>query len=409
MPWKVTNPMNERMVFVSRLLEGVRMTDACKEFGISRKTGYKFWSRYERDGLAAFDDRSRRPYLSPNRTDQNVVDAIVQMRNEHPTWGPRKIKKRLSITRQDLAAPAPSTIGEVLKREGKIKARRRKRRATPTRTPLTTGLAPNDVWAFDFKGHFRLGNRNYCYPLTVSDDFSRFLIGCEALERTKTEPTQKALIEMFREYGLPTTMRSDNGAPFASTGRLGLSQLSVWLLRLGIQVERIEPGHPEQNGRHERIHLTLKQETTMPASNNQLQQQERFDAFRSVYNDERPHDALELDTPADFYVHSERVYPEVLQPLQYPKSAIARRVYENGRALTPNNSSQMFCVGKAFAGQDLGFVQIAEDTWRVFFMNYELGIFDEPTRRLITDKQTEDSFHPNRKDTATKVSPMSPV
>jgi transposase InsO family protein len=248
------------------------MMDLCREFGISRKTGYKVWKRYQEEGIEALMDRSRRPYSSPNKTPRLTVALIVDLRLLKPTWGPKKLLWLLRKHYPDVPLPAESTIALILKREGLVKGRKRRRRATPTVGPLTEGQAPNDVWAIDYKGQFKLGNGNYCYPLTMTDQFSRFILLCEALESTRREPAQVALKHVFRAFGVPKVVRSDNGVPFASTGRCGLSRLGVWMMRQGIKLERIEPGHPEQNGRHERMHRTLKQETTRPARGNNLAQ-----------------------------------------------------------------------------------------------------------------------------------------
>ena len=381
MPWKVTNPVNERMRFVSRLLDGERMTDVCRQFGISRKTGYKIWRRFEKDGMDAFRDRSRRPLCVPHETPRGIVAQIVELREKHPTWGPKKLKERLATLHPEMVVPAKSTIGAILNREGLIKKRMRRRRATPTPTPLVPGQAPNDLWAMDFKGEFRVGCGTYCYPLTISDDCSRFLLDCHALTSTRGKGTQEALIEVFRQYGLPQRLRSDNGAPFASTGRLGVTQLSVWLLRLGVTLERIEPGHPEQNGRHERMHKTLKADC--PRANGILQQQENFDAFRNVYNHERPHEALEMKTPADVYTPASRQFPEQLPPLNYPNHELVRRVYSNGHALLPGRHDKDFYVGTAFNQQYIGLNPITEDTWSVAFMQWELGLLDLKTGKLL--------------------------
>jgi len=319
MPWKVSDPVSERMKFITRLLEGERMSDLCGEFGISRKTGCKLRARYASEGLAGLYDRSRRPHRSPRRTPTVVADQVVALRQRYPTWGPKKLRARLEKLHPEVLWPAASTIGVLLKDAGLVDGRKRRRRAWPTPpSQRRESSSANELWSIDFKGQFRMGNSRYCYPLTVSDHFSRYLLGCEALEATKAEPAARALESVFRTHGLPERMRSDNGTPFASTGLGGLTQLSVWLLRLGIELERIEPGHPEQNGRHERIHLTLKQETTRPAGGNLLQQQERFDDFCTRYNQERPHEALQMRTPAAIYQPSARKLPEALEPPTYP-------------------------------------------------------------------------------------------
>src|SRR3954467_8792717 len=318
MPWKECSVMEERMRFVARLLGGEPMSDMCREFGISRKTGYKIYDRYRQHGLEALNDRSRRPVRYANQLPEAVERLIVRARQDKPHWGARKIRELL-VRRLDgdLRVPARSTIHAVLDRHGLVKRMGRpKRRAAGT--ALSAGAYPNDLWCADFKGEFKLGNGRYCYPLTVTDQASRFLLLCEALESTREERAFTAFERLFAERGLPNAIRSDNGVPFASpNGLFNLSKLSVWWLRLGISIERIKPGHPQQNGRHERMHLTLKQEATRPAGHNSLQQQARFDAFMHEFNTERPHEALAMKSPAQLYTASPRRY-DGLPDLDYP-------------------------------------------------------------------------------------------
>src|SRR6266436_8420744 len=318
MPWKASSVMEERLRFVARLLDGEAMTDVCRDFGVSRKTGYKIFDRYREHGLAALTDRSRRPVRYANQLPQQIESLIVRLKAEKPHWGARKIRELL-VRRLDgdVRVPAKSTIHAVLDRHGLVRrdggARHRARG-----TPLSQGLSPNDLWCVDFKGEFKLGNGRYCFPLTVSDHAARFLLLCEALDSTREDPAITAFERLFHERGLPLAIRSDNGVPFASPNALfNLSKLSVWWLRLGLAIERIKPGHPQQNGRHERMHLTLKKEATRPAAANVLQQQARFDAWVMRYNQERPHQALGMKVPADLYARSPRVY-RGLEDLTYP-------------------------------------------------------------------------------------------
>ena len=291
--------MEERLRFVARLLDGESMTEVCREFGISRKTGYKIFDRYKEHGLAALTDRSRRPVRYANQLPVQVETLIVRLKGEKPHWGARKIcellVRRLS---GDVRVPARSTIHAVLDRHGLVK-RGGGPRHRARGTPLSAGAAPNDLWCADFKGEFKLGNGRYCYPLTVTDHASRFLLLCEALESNREDTAFTAFERLFAERGLPLAIRSDNGVPFASPNALfNLSKLAVWWLRLGIAIERIKPGRPQQNGRHERMHLTLKKEATRPPGGNSLQQQARFDAFMHEFNTERPHEALAMKCPA---------------------------------------------------------------------------------------------------------------
>jgi transposase InsO family protein len=280
MPWKERSVMDERLRFVARLLEGEEMSFLCREFGISRKTGYKIYSRYKENGLLALTDRSRRPVRYGNQLPPQVESLIVCCKEEKPHWGARKIRELLIRRLPDqVRIPANSTIHAVLDRHGLVK-RMGKRRSRPQGTLLSNGKNPNDLWCADYKGEFMLGNKRYCYPLTVTDYALRYLLLCEALESTREDLAFIAFERLFKDRGLPQAIRSDNGVPFASANSLfHLSKLSVWWLRLGINIERIKPGHPQQNGRHERMHLTLKKETTRPPGMNSLQQQDRFDAF----------------------------------------------------------------------------------------------------------------------------------
>ena len=294
--------MEERLRFVARLLDGEAMTELCREFGISRKTGYKIFDRYKEHGLEALSDRSRRPVRYANQLPGQVESLIVSLKRNKPHWGARKIRELLLRRLPgDLRLPAKSTIHAVLDRHGLVK-RMGKRRSRATGTPLSKALAPNDLWCADFKGEFKLGNGRYCYPLTVTDQASRFLLMCEALDTTREDVAVTAFERLFADRGLPQAIRSDNGVPFASPNALfNLSKLAVWWLRLGIAIERIKPGHPQQNGRHERMHLTLKKEATRPPGMNSLQQQARFDDFVHEFNAERPHEAIAMKCPAEVY------------------------------------------------------------------------------------------------------------
>src|SRR5690348_7176416 len=318
MPWKECSVMDERMRFVIRLKDGESMASLCREFGISRKTGYKIFERYEECGLEGLSDRTRRPFRYANQLPEQIEAAIVAARRERPNWGARKIRERL-LRRLPHAVkvPAPSTIHAVLDRHGLVTRARRSRTRTEG-TPLSEGLSPNELWCTDYKGEFMLGDKRYCYPLTVTDHASRFLLLCEAMESNAEKPAFTAFERLFKDRGLPRAIRSDNGVPFASpNGLFNLSKLSVWWLRLGISIERIRPGHPQQNGRHERMHLTLKQEATRPAGANILQQQAKLDDFIQEFNHQRPHEALAMKCPAEVYTPSLRPYQGIPEP-HYP-------------------------------------------------------------------------------------------
>jgi len=395
MPWKVCRPMDERLKFVARLLDGEKMAGLCREFGISRKTGYKILGRYHDSGLEALTDRSRRPYRQANQLPFQIETLIVRLKQEKPAWGAPKIRERLRRLYPDVHTPAISTVHAVLDRHGLVK-RRKPRRPRPEGTALSQALEPNELWCADYKGEFMLADRRYCYPLTVTDFASRYLFACEALSTTKEAFAFTAFERVFKEFGLPKAIRTDNGVPFASPNALfNLSKLSVWWLRLGIAIERIKPGCPQQNGRHERMHLTLKLETTKPAGQNFLQQQQRFDDFIDCYNNERPHQAIGMRFPAQLYRPSPRRY-EGLPALDYPFHDWAVTVTTCGRICF---KMRKINLSQVFAGQTVGIKQVEERIWLVSFMHYDLGYFDDETCRL---EPLQNPFGP-------KVLPMSPV
>ena len=371
--------MEERLRFVARLLEGESMSDVCRSFGISRKTGYKIYNRYKEHGLEALSDRSRRPVRYANQLPAQVEALIVRLKKEKPHWGARKIRELL-IRRLagEVRIPARSTVHAVLDRHGLVRRRGRKRRRAEG-TPLSAGAAPNELWCTDFKGEFKLGNQRYCYPLTVTDHASRFVLLCEALDSTRQELAFTAFERLFAERGLPRAIRSDNGLPFASpNGLFNLSKLSVWWLRLGIQIERIRPGQPQQNGRHERMHLTLKKEATRPPGMNSLQQQARFDDFVQEFNTERPHEALDMKPPAQIYRASTRPYngmPDVTYPF-HDKDIL---VTSCGRICMHRKKINISIV---LAGQRLGIKEVDEGIWLVSFMHYDLGYIDLEQKTL---------------------------
>jgi putative transposase len=378
MPWKECHVMDERLRFVARLLEGEKMAPLCAAFGISRKTGYKIFERYKDCGVAAFSDRSRRPYRQANRLPAQLEAVIVRLNREYPGWGAPKIREKLRRQSSAPHLPAISTVHAVLDRYGLVKRRRHRRRGV-TGTALSRPGEPNALWCADYKGEFMLANRQYCYPLTVTDFASRYLLTCEALTTTQEQFAFTVFERTFKDYGLPHAIRTDNGVPFGSGHALyGLSKLAVWWLRLGIEIERITPGHPEQNGRHERMHLTLKKDATKPGAANVLQQQARFDAFLEQYNRDRPHQALAMKVPADVYTRSARVY-RGLEDLTYPFHDATFTVTQCGRICFHGRKINLSHV---FAGQNVGVTQVGEHIWLVTFMRYDLGYFDDETCRL---------------------------
>ena len=393
MPWKDVTVMDERIRFVARLLEGEQMAGLCREFGISRKTGYKIFDRYKECGVEAISDRPRRPYRYGNQLPSQIESMIVSMKRNKPHWGARKIREKL-LRQWDASVkvPAKSTIHAVLDRNGLVKHGRRKH-GHAEGTLLSLGQEPNELWCTDYKGEFLLGNHTYCYPLTVTDHASRYLLLCEGMESTREMLAITAFERLFRERGMPAAIRSDNGVPFASPNALfTLSKLSVWWLRLGITIERIKPGHPQQNGRHERMHLTLKKEATRPSGENIFQQQAKFDDFIEEYNNDRPHEALGMKYPAEIYKPSPRVYTG-LPELVYPLHDLTANVTHCGRICLHRKKINLSTV---FAGQSVGLKEVEEGTWLVSFMDYDLGYIDLEEKTL---QPLDNPFGP-------RVSPM---
>jgi transposase InsO family protein len=346
----------------------------CAQFGISRKTGYKWLERYREFGRSGLADQSRAPLRHPNETPEDVVAALLEVRRAHPTWGPRKIAAWLQRHEPDVRVPATSTIGAVLRRHGLTAPRRRGSGAVGRSNPaLTTGDGVNDVWAIDFKGQFRLANGIVCWPLTVTDDRSRYIVQLQALTSSKFRQVYPVMLGTFRTFGLPRVIRSDNGSPFASRAPGGLSAFSVWLLRLGIRHERITPGRPTENSRHERMHRTLKAETVRPPARSIVDQQRRFAMFRKVFNDERPHESLDMGVPADAYRRADRSYPSRLARPNYGKDFVTKTVHPNGVASF--RGRKVLC-GFNLQGLDVGFREIDDDVWEVMFFDYLVGVAD---------------------------------
>lgn len=382
MPWRAKEPVDLRMDFVARVRAGERITDLCREFGISRKTGHKIWKRYEELGIEGLRDQPRAPKHIPHRTPPELVEILVKAREKHPTWGPKKLKEVLErVEGHDF--PAASTIGSVLRRRGLVSNRKPRRWTPPRPTGLTEALAPNDVWCADYKGQFRLGDASYCYPLTITDQFSRYLLACEGMARIEEQQAREAFEDVFRSHGLPSIIRTDNGAPFASCGLAGLTRLSVYWMSLGIRHERTRPAHPEENGRHERMHRTLKRETTRPARENLLQQQEVFDAFLDEFNTERPHEALGMRRPADVYVPSARLYPERLDQPTYPLHDDTITVTRSGQVRVPGRGTVYLSL--ALSGHDIGIREELDGRWLVTFMSLDLGYVDKDGSLIPND------------------------
>ncbi len=386
--WKERNKVDQREQFIYRYQRGESMTDLCREYEISRKTGYKFVRRFKAYGKPGLEDLSRRPHHPANKTDEFREQLIIDLKMDHPPWGTKKLKRVLERQHPQLSFPAVSTMGMILERNGLRQKRPRRIRRSYAPQELTEGQFPNQVWCIDFKGQFKTRDQRWCYPLTISDHKTRYLIACEGLEHPETDRTYRLLDRCFREYGLPQIIRSDNGAPFASLRTLyGLTRLSVWLLQLGIQLERIEPGHPEQNGRHERMHRTLKLEALRTVAANLLQQQERLDTFRQCYNRQRPHEALAMQTPEEVYTKSPRTYQGPIAPWTYPPRWEVKKVDSSGCIILP--SFRRIWISKVFQGQTLGLYEREHDWW-IRFQKYDMGILHKKSYKFESIEVLDD-------------------
>lgn len=380
MPWREIEPMDEKIRLIAAVLERDHsLSELCASFGISRKTAYKWLRRYADDPLQGLLDRSRAPRRVPWAIGEAQAQAILAMRYAHPSWGPRKLRVKLAQRDPTQSWPAPSTIGELLRRQGLIHPRRRKRHAIPTPGRLMVPEAANDLWCIDFKGWFRTGDGARCDPLTISDGYSRYLLCVQALAHPDYASCRTQLERVFRDYGLPRAIRSDNGTPFASLGAGGLSKLGVWWVKLGIIPERIEPGKPEQNGRHERMHRTLKAECASPPAVNLAQQQARFDRFCAEFNHERPHQALGQTEPAQHYTGSPRAFPARLEDPVYPPAYQLRRVRHNGEIKW---AGATVFISLPLVGEIVGIKQNPEGDDEVYFGPVPLAIIDHVTLKL---------------------------
>jgi len=407
MPWRQTQPMDERVCFVFAFESGYfSMSELCSEYGVSRKTGYKWLTRFREGGVAALAERSRTPHSCSHRMSEEMAALFVAERGKHPHWGARKLLERVSksspealqqLLEQGERLPAASTIGEALKRAGLVHSRKRRSRPPHPGTSDLSSVAiePNDVWSTDFKGEFRTQDAKWCYPLTVSDAASRYLLECKGLPSTQHSGAQPCFERLFREYGLPAAIRSDNGCPFCSVGLCGLSRLSVWWMKFGIVHQRISPGKPQQNGRHERMHRTLKAETTRPPALNLEKQQERFAAFCREYNQERPHEAIGMKTPSSIWTPSKRVMPEHIPQPQYPGHMEVRSVRNKGEI---KFLGQFLFVSEVLAGEYVALEETEDGIWSLYFCNTLLGRINQremtplklvPTRQQTTPRGNE--------------------
>ena len=393
MPWSETTAMDARLQFVADLRRGTEeMAVLCRRYGVSRKTGYKWRDRYAAEGAAGLAERSHAVHACPHATMPDAVDALCELRSRHPTWGPKKLLAVLATRQPRLALPALSTAAALLKRAGLVTSPRRRRTPGHPGRPTAAMDTPNAIWTADFKGEFKTRDGVYCYPLTVCDGYSRTLLACRGLPSTRTAGARPVFERLFREHGLPTRIRTDNGVPFATIALGRLSTLSVWWVRLGILPDLIEPASPQQNGQHERMHRTLKAEATKPPKATLPAQQRRFDAFRREYNEERPHEALGQATPASRYTPSSRPYPTRVPPLEYPAHWEVRRVSRNGGVRWYD---AWVNVSHVLAEEYVGFEEIDDGVWAVAFGPLVLGRFDERTLR-ITDANGYRSRNPRQ-------------
>jgi len=384
MPWKETCAMDQRIQFTSDYLSGdYSKQELCEAYGISRPTGDKWIRRYALEGAAGLRERPRAPHTHPNATPEWMCQRIIEMKLAHQSWGPKKVIDRLQVIEPSTRWPADSTAGEILKRVGLVKPRTKRRRVAPYSQPFGACREANQTWSADFKGDFKLGDGRRCYPLTISDNYSRFLFQCQGLYRTGSAVVCPWFEWVFREYGLPQAIRTDNGAPFASLAVGGISALSKWWIQLGIRPERIRPGTPSQNGRHERMHRTLKDATLQPPGANLVTQQRQFDAFIYEYNWERSHEALNRKTPGSVHQCSNRPYPTRIAPVEYGAEYTVRQVRHNGEIKW---RGQLIYVSEVLAKEPIGLKPISDDQWELRYSFHRLGILDMRTLKIVSAK-----------------------
>lgn len=375
MPWSETSTVDQKRLFVADYQRGsFSMAELCGRYGVSRPTGYKWIERFEAEGIPGLAERSRRPKSCSHETAIEITEAILDVRRRHPFWGAKKLLTILRRRHPKVDWPARSTVCDLLSRHGMIEKKRRRQYPGHPGKPTASMDAPNDTWCVDYKGEFKTGNGIYCYPLTATDGCSRFLLGCQGLLSTAHETAKPVFRRLFQEYGLPRIIRSDNGVPFATTAIGRLSRLSIWWIRLGIHPELIEPGCPQQNGRHERMHKTLKQQTTRPPAATLRGQQRRFDRFRKEFNEERPHEALGQQTPASQYKPSPRALPARLQPIEYPAHFEKRLMSRNGGFRW---ASRRVPLSHLLEGQYIGLEEVGDGICDVYYSDVRLGQMDE--------------------------------
>jgi transposase InsO family protein len=380
--------MEEKLRFVFEYEQGHRsMTELCQRYEIARETGYVWIRRYRERGLEGLVEQSRAAWGHGNQTPAEIEQMVLELRQAHSRWGPRKLKRILERDEPGRVWPAASTIGTLLKREGLVVARRKRRRTAPYSEPLAHADGPNRVWCADFKGWFRTADGRRIDPLTISDAYSRYLLKCQAVEKTDTARVQAIFEAAFREYGMPEAIRTDNGAPFASTAIAGLSRLAVWWMKLGIVPERIEAGHPEQNGRHERMHRTLKQEVAQPPAANRREQQRAMERFRQEYNQVRPHEALGMQTPAAVYELSPRSFPAHVPEPEYPDTMLVYRVQQKGHFRW---KKQEVFLSEVLWGERVGLLPVDDGCFTVYFAQFPIARFDSRQLRVLPLKKAKE-------------------
>lgn len=381
MPWKETDTMHQRLLFTADYDKQIySMTELCERYGISRKTGYKWLSRYQQQGLSGLLNQSKAPNSCPHRTPEELNQRLLELKRQHPKRGAKKLLAILKKRDSQTHWPAVTTVQDLLQRNGLTQQHTKRRKTNHPWQKLPDVTAPNDVWATDLKGEFPTQDGKLCYPLTVTDSYSRYHIGCQGLLGTGQQGTFEVFERLFREYGLPKILLSDNGVPFASNAIHGLSQLNVWWLKLGIVPLRIMPGRPDQNGRHERMHRTLKAHTARPPQKDRETQQKAFDEFRQEYNHVRPHEALEMETPASFYKVCERIYTRETPEVEYPGHFITRKVQTDGSILF--QQKKVF-LSRTLGGEHIGMEEVEDGIWSVSFSTMLLGRYSEGKKQFF--------------------------
>lgn len=381
MPWKMEKPMDQKVKLISSWLEeNYDITELAIKYDISRKTVYKWLNRYIKEGLSGLEDKSRASHDHPNITGIDKIDRIVDYKLKHKTWGPKKIIDCLEKKYPEETWPSISTAGDWLKKKGLVENRMIRKHIHQYQDHFVDCTKPNDVWSADYKGQFYTKDKKVCYPLTITDNYSRYIIACDGLEGPRFIETKTCFEHIFREYGLPDAIRTDNGVPFAGLSMGGLSRLSIWWIKLGIIPERIKPGKPQQNGRHERMHRTLKEDAINPVGENLIDQQRKFDHFRVEYNNERPHESIGMKRPRELFKKSYRTFPRSIKPIEYPEDFKIRSVKNCGEISFMNS---LYFISELLHGEHVGLKEISDELWEVNYGLYRLGYIDLQRKKVI--------------------------